>query len=92
MHTENQNTQKDKFTNLLEWLEDVKFSGTKELQHCLKDLLTGWLSSDFADAKLTRSAYMFNTDLISKGIAITSTFSKQDFDTLQRLIKSSDVS
>lgn len=84
MYTEN--SQNKKFAALLEWLEEVKFSGTAEMQVMVSNLFEGWLSTDYASNPAERNAYVFNTKLLAKGMTIVSTFTQQDFNTLEKLM------
>tara|TARA_Y100000034_G_C6781109_1_gene349150 strand:+ start:380 stop:634 length:255 start_codon:yes stop_codon:yes gene_type:complete len=81
-----ENSQNKKFAALLEWLEEVKFSGTVEMQVMVSNLFEGWLSTDYASNPAERNAYVFNTKLLAKGMTIISTFSEQDLETLEQIM------
>lgn len=91
MSTENE-TQQKKFATLLEWLEELKFSGTQEIQHMMMNMLEAWLSTDYADKPSARNQYYYDAQLVSRGMALVNMFTKEDFNALQNIIRLEHVS
>jgi hypothetical protein len=87
MNTENQDYQKKKFTALLEWIEDVKFSGTSQMQIMVSVMFEAWLSTDYANKPNARNEFLADTKLLSNGFKIIETFTQEDFNKVQTLIK-----
>tara|TARA_Y100001973_G_C4923328_1_gene197432 strand:- start:65 stop:358 length:294 start_codon:yes stop_codon:yes gene_type:complete len=91
MNTENE-TQKEKFTALLEWVEDVKFNGTEPIKLMVETMFEAWLSTGYAANAETRNAYLHDTKLMAEGVNIISCFTQADFNQLQQLIQTEHVS
>ena len=87
MQTENQDYQNKKFTALLEWIEDVKFSGTNQMQIMVSTMFEAWLSTDYANKPGTRNQVLVDTKLLSNGLKIINTFTQEDFNKIQDIIK-----
>lgn len=85
-------TQKKKFAALLEWLEELKFTGTADVQCQVMNMLEAWLSTDYANKPSDRNAYYYNSQLITKGMSLIEQFSPEDFETLKQLMQAEHVS
>ena len=86
MTTENQDYQKKKFTALLEWIEDVKFSGTQEMLIMVNTMFEAWLSTDYANKPNARNQFYVDARLITTGLKIINTFTQEDFNIIQTII------
>jgi hypothetical protein len=85
MSKENEITQCQKLSQLLEWLEDVNLIGNSDLQATVSDFFEAWLSSDYASDQQKRGFYLQNSKFLNKGLKIINSLNESDFNILKRI-------